>query len=73
MKLAGPVEVSSAMVWNSTPWACSSTLEVANIGEGVERLGVSVPAGVEGEDVPIEHPLEEPDHDVAVLQDQPVL
>ncbi|WP_437757601.1 hypothetical protein [Sorangium sp. So ce1389] len=48
-------------------------LQVADIGERGELLGVLVPAGVEGEDVLLEHPLKQPDHVVAVLQEQPVL
>ena len=42
-------------------------------GERRERLRVLVPAGVEREDVLLEHALKEPDHVIAVLQNQPVL
>jgi hypothetical protein len=33
----------------------------------------AVPAGVEGENVFLKHPLKQPDRVIAVLQDQPVL
>src|SRR5215207_7934484 len=48
-------------------------LQLADVGKSGELLGVLVPAGVEGEDVPLEHPLKKTDHVIAVLQDQPVL
>src|SRR5690606_1274019 len=43
-------------------------LQFAYVGEGVERLRVAVPAEVERQDVALEHPLEQPDDAVAVLQ-----
>jgi len=48
-------------------------LQLADVGERLERLGLRVPAGVEGQDVPLEHPLEQADRGRAVLQDQPSL
>jgi hypothetical protein len=48
-------------------------LQLADIGERGELLGVAVPAGVEGENVLVKHALKQPDHVIAVLQDQPVL
>ena len=48
-------------------------LEFAHVGKRGELLGALVPAGVEGQDVALEHPLEQPDHvAAAVFQDQPV-
>ena len=48
-------------------------LQFPDIGEGPARPGVLVPPRVEGENVPLEHPLKQADHVIAVLQDQPVL
>ena len=73
MKLAGPVVLSSASCCNCTPWAfswrCSSRTSVNE----ASFWALLVPAGVEGEDVLLEHPLKQADHVIAVLQDQPVL
>jgi hypothetical protein len=48
------------------------TLQPAYIGEGGGLLRVAVPPRVERQDVLLEHPLEQPDEVVAVLQNQPV-
>ena len=48
-------------------------LEFAHVGECIQLLGVLVPAGIEGQDVPLEHTLKKTDHMVAILQDEPVL
>ena len=55
------------------PLRLQLALQLADVGERGELLGVAVPAGVEGEDVLLEHPLKQPDRVIAVLQDQPVL
>ena len=64
MKLVGPVDASSASVWNVTPWALS---------EDIEFLRVAVPAGIKGEDVLFEHSLKQAEDMVSVPQDQPIL
>ena len=43
-------------------------LQVADVRKR-RTLSVAIPAGVEGEDVFLEHPLKEPDGVVAVFQD----
>src|SRR5215208_543967 len=48
-------------------------LQLAHVGEAREWLGVAVPARVEGQNVLLEHALEEADDVIAALQDQPVL
>ena len=48
-------------------------LQVANVGERRELLGVVLPAGIERSDVLLEHSREQPDHVLAVFQDEPVL
>lgn len=48
-------------------------LQLADIGKRVEFLRVLVPAGVEREDVLVEHALEQADDMRAVLENQPVL
>src|SRR6185295_4785924 len=55
------------------PLGLQLALQVPNVRERVELLRVAVPAGIEREDVLLEHPLKEPDHMIAVLQNQPVL
>src|SRR5688572_17776533 len=51
-----------------------SPLDLADVGVPRHRLRVRVPAGVECQDVALEHPLEEAEDGVgAVLHDQPVL
>ena len=72
MKLAGPVVLSSAVTWNSTPLARSSRWSCAPLCTcpGAAR---SRPSRVEGQDVALEHALEEPDRHVAVLEDEPAL
>src|SRR5690606_7851213 len=48
-------------------------LDLAHVGEGIERLGVLVPTRREGQHVLFEHPLEETYDDVPVFHNQPVL
>src|SRR2546422_4876208 len=55
------------------PLCLQLALQIADIGERGELLSVAVPAGVEGENVLLKHPLKKPDGVIAVLQDQPVL
>src|SRR6188768_165903 len=55
------------------PQCLQLALEIADIGERGEWLGLAVPAGVEGENVFLEHPLEKPDYTVTVPQNQPIL
>ena len=75
----GPRRRSSPGPWSSRPPAAAARppgaqelpLELTDVGERGPLLGILVPAGVEGEDVLLEHPLKQPDHVVTVLQDQP--
>ena len=46
---------------------------MANVGEDVKFLCVTVPTGIKSENVPFEHPLEQANHVIAVFQNQPVL
>src|SRR5690606_27380990 len=48
-------------------------LKLADVGELGELVAGRVPAGVEGQDVALEHALKQADRRAAVLQDQPVL
>ena len=64
MKLAGPFVVSSASFIKVHALRLQAPLELAHVGELRHRLRVLVPARIEGEDVLLEHPLEQPD-DVA--------
>jgi hypothetical protein len=40
-------------------------LRIADVGEGGELLSVAVPAGIEGENVFLKHPLKKPDRMIA--------
>jgi hypothetical protein len=42
-------------------------------GEAIKFLGVAIPAGIEGEDVLIEHALKQANHMIAILHYQPIL
>jgi len=55
------------------PLRLQVALDVAHIGERHQPLGVLAPARIEGQDVPVEHALQQTDHVLTVLQDQPVL
>lgn len=68
MKLAGPVVVSSAIFRDGYALRLQLQLNLANVGKRRHRLGVGVPAGVEGEDVLLEHTLEEADGMFAILR-----
>jgi len=48
-------------------------LKLAHICEAIQLFGVLVPAGIEGEDVLLEHVLEEADDVIAILHDEPVV
>src|SRR5215510_13655234 len=48
-------------------------LQLTDVCESGQLLGVAVPARVEGEDVLLKHSLKQPDYVIAVLHDQPVL
>lgn len=48
-------------------------LYLTHVLEGPQFLLVLVPAGIEGEQVALEHALEQADHDAIVAQYQPVL
>jgi hypothetical protein len=48
-------------------------LQIANVREAVEFLCVAVPARIKGENVFIEHSLEQPDRVIAVFENQPIL
>ena len=48
-------------------------LQFTDIRKLGQPLGIAVPAGVEREDVLLEHPLKKTDRVIAVLHDQPVL
>ena len=60
MKLAGPVVLSSAC-HQLHALRLELALELAHVGERRQLLGVAVPAGVEGQDVLVEHALEQSD------------
>src|SRR6266480_5083773 len=49
------------------------TLQLSNVREFSEWLSIATPARVEGENVLIEHPLEQPNSVVAILHNQPIL
>ena len=49
------------------PLRLQLTLQLADICEGVDLLGVAVPAGIEGEYVLLEHPLKQPDGGISVF------
>src|SRR5262245_51534896 len=53
--------------------ALESLLNDADVVEGRHRGGVSVPAWIERQDVPVEHALEQTDGAGLVLENQPVL
>jgi hypothetical protein len=48
-------------------------LQGAHVGEFLQLLGVLIPAGIEGHEVVLEHPVKQADDVIAVLHDQPVL
>jgi hypothetical protein len=48
-------------------------LQLSNVSEFSELLSVATPARIEGENVLVEHALEQPNGVVAVLHDQPIL
>ncbi len=50
-----------------------SLLDLADVGELLERPHLLVDAGIERQDRLVEHPLEQADDGLAVAQDQPVL
>ena len=43
------------------------TLQFANIGKCIQRSGVTVPSGIEGEDIFFKHALEESNRMVAIF------
>ena len=55
------------------PARLEGPLELAHVVEVGEGLAVAIPAGIEGQEVPVEHPLEETEGAGLVLQDEPVL
>ena len=73
MKLAGPELVLVGSLRELDAAGREAPLMLAHIDERPDRLGRLVPAGIEGQDVTVEHALKQPDRDRAVAQDQPVL
>ena len=73
MKLAGPVVLSSASATNVTPCAFSCCCRSRTSVNDSSVCALLVPAGIEGQHVLLEHALEQPDHVVAVLEDEPAL
>ena len=59
-KLAGPVELIRLHL-KRYALRLQCALQVADVGERGEFLRVGVPAGIESQDVPLEHPLKESD------------
>ena len=49
------------------------SLKLAHICESVELLRVTVPAGIESENILFKHPLKQTGDGIPILQDQPVL
>src|SRR5262245_12370212 len=50
-----------------------ASLQLSDVGESLDRLCVLVPARIEGEQVLLEHALEQTDHRVTVLENQPAI
>src|SRR5262249_12243849 len=53
--------------------ALQLALQLANVGELVQLVAVLIPTGIEAQGVLLEHPLEESDLVVTVLENEPVL
>src|SRR5580692_8217344 len=68
-----PCRALVRLIYQLHPLCLQLALQFADVGERGELLSVAVPAGVEGENVLLKHPLTTPNDVLAVLQDQPVL